>query len=108
MNFSFALNINIVNFSCIYILDPIANGYSTNVDLIPRATKVRCPRDTYYKDELGTCSCEEHCNWDSCRLTNPPKECLREMDSEWRWDYTKQYWVAQVIQGIKSQRSKII
>ena len=91
---------------CNHIDDPIANGYSTNVDLIPRATKGRCTGDTYYKDELGTCSCEEHCNWDSCRLTNPPKECLREIDSEWRWDYSKQYWVAQVIQGIefKDQR----
>ena len=79
---------------------PLAKGYSINVDLIPRATHGRCPKETYYKEEFGTCSCEEHCNWYSCNLKDPPEKCLRKIYSKWHWDYLKQYWVAQVNTGI--------
>lgn len=61
-----------------------------------------CSKDSYYNNEFGTCSCEEHCNWDSCRLTDPPTDCLNGLNSEWKWDYIERAWVAQVIQGINS------
>ena len=77
----------------------IANGYSVNVELIPRIIQERCPKGSHYKEELDTCSCEEHCNWDSCRLTDPPKDCLLEIGSKWHWDYIEEAWVAQVMQG---------
>ena len=72
-----------------------------NVDLIPRTILGRCRNGGEYRTELGTCSCEEHCNWDSCRLTDPPMKCLEELYSSWYWDYIRGFWVAQVIRGIK-------
>ena len=84
-----------------YIPLPIARGYSVNVDLIPRTHQGRCPKEGQYRKELGTCSCEEHCNWDACRLTDPPEKCLGGLYSKWYWDYNRRFWVAQVIKGIK-------
>ena len=51
--------------------------------------------------DLSTCSCEEHCAWDLCRLVNPPNKCLRGTRSQWQWDSFKNAWVAQVIEGNK-------
>ena len=76
------------------------HGDSVDVDLIPRATQGHCPKGSYYMEQFGTCSCDEHCNWDSCRLTVPPKECLLDIKSKWDWDYLVGAWAAQVIQGI--------
>ena len=61
--------------------------------------KDECRRNTLYKDGLKTCSCEDHCGWDVCRLEVPPVECLTGTYSEWKWDYMKNAWVAQVTQG---------
>ena len=82
-----------------YLLS-IVYGYAVNVELIPRATERRCPKESTYREELGTCSCEEHCHWDSCRLTDPPTDCLLEIHSKWHWDYIEEAWVAQVTIGI--------
>ena len=80
----------------------ILASYSVNIDLIPRPNADRCPSRMHYKtsqDINGSCSCEDHCSWDMCRLVVPPMECLMEIYSEWQWDYVKKAWVAQVIQG---------
>ena len=53
----------------------------------------------HYKEGLGSCSCEDHCGWDLCRLSVAPPECIIGTFSEWQWDYVKKAWVAQVIQG---------
>ena len=75
-----------------------------SVDLIPRPNSKICPKNTQYKGKetgpsAGTCSCEEHCAWDLCRLTIPPGECLQGNKSQWEWDSVKNAWVAQEIQG---------
>ena len=74
-------------------------AYSLEVDLIPRAKENECPRNTQYKKGLGTCSCEDHCGWDLCRLVVAPWACIEATHSKWWWDNTKAGWVAQVTQG---------
>lgn len=78
----------------------LANGFSVDVELIPRAIKGHCPKGSNYKEKLGTCSCDEHCTWDSCRLTIAPNDCLVDINSKWVWDPLEGAWVAQVIPGI--------
>ena len=73
-------------------------SYSVDVDLIPRSKTDACPRNTKYKDGLGSCSCEDHCGWDVCRLVVAPMECLVGTFSKWHWDHVKNAWVAQVTQ----------
>ena len=51
------------------------------------------------RDLVKTCSCEEHCAWDLCRLAIPPDECLRGTGSQWQWDTFKNAWIAQITQG---------
>ena len=53
-----------------------------------------------YNEGFGTCSCEDHCGWDLCRLTIPPMECIKGTHSEWQWDDTKRAWIAQVKPGM--------
>ena len=76
-------------------------SYSLDVDLIPRSSAYECPRNTKYKAflGLGSCSCEDHCGWDGCRLVKAPGECIKGTNSEWRWDTEKAAWVAQITQG---------
>ena len=74
-------------------------AYSVNMDLIPRVNWHKCPENTEYKGALGSCSCEDHCGWDVCRLESPPDECILGSFSEWQWDTTKHGWVAQVVLG---------
>ena len=80
--------------------------------LIPLPDGKKCPKDTQYKenkvgrDLVKTCSCEEHCAWDLCRLVNPPNKCLRGTRSQWQWDSFKNAWVAQVIEGNKFYSKK--
>ena len=79
-------------------------------ELIPRVHWSNgCPTNTQYKrlcyttkancEISETCSCEEHCAWNLCRLTVPPHDCILETNSEWQWDTSKNAWVAQIIQG---------
>ena len=49
--------------------------------------------------DTTTCYCEDHCTWYTCRLENPPLDCLVGTNSEWKWDQQKLYWVAQLIEG---------
>ena len=49
---------------------------------------------------ITACYCEDHCGWEKCRLYEPPNECLIDRDSIWVWDSQKNYWVAQVVEGI--------
>ena len=83
---------------CIQYID-----YSVNSDLIPVADEDRCPKNSHYKvineESLGTCTCDSHCNWDVCRLVEPPDECILGSFSEWRWDTVKNGWVAQIVLG---------
>ena len=74
-------------------------SYSIDVDLIPRSSVDGCPKDTIYKAGVGSCSCEDHCGWDVCRLIDAPLECIIGTNSEWQWDYVKSAWVAQISQG---------
>ena len=56
---------------------------------------------------MFTCACEDHCRWDVCRLVNPPTDCLNEVDAYWKWDFTKNYWVAQKkVEGIFTCKAK--
>ena len=79
--------------------------------LIPRPNTNGCPKNTFYKraihfktgSKVDTCSCEEHCAWDLCRLTVPPKECIMGTNSQWQWDKFKNAWVSQTNQGIGIQ-----
>ena len=76
--------------------------YSVNIDLIPRPNSDGCPNRGQYKTSQGldgSCSCEDHCSWDMCRIAVAPTECLKGTYSEWQWDYVKKAWVAQVTQG---------
>ena len=82
--------------------------YSVDVDLIPHSNANECPMNTQYKngfwkanyrDGDGSCSCEDHCGWDVCRLVLPPTECVDGAFSEWKWDYVMSAWVAQVTLG---------
>ena len=75
--------------------------YSVHVDLIPRPNPNQRPKKIEYREGLGSCSCEDHCLWDVCRLVQGPKECLLGSFSEWKWDNIKNGWVAQVILGSK-------
>ena len=69
------------------------------VDLIPRRNDYHCPKNSIYKEGLGSCSCEDHCGWDVCRLVKAPDECIQQIFSEWQWDTIKHGWVAQVVLG---------
>ena len=73
--------------------------YSVKEDLIPRSRDSKCTENAQFKDGLGTCSCEDHCGWDVCRLIKAPIECISGSSSEWQWDSVKNGWVAQVILG---------
>ena len=76
-----------------------------DVELIPRSSPDECPKNTQYKHGLGTCSCEDHCGWDLCRLTVAPIECLVGTNSVWKWDNVRNAWVAQITQGNISSQS---
>ena len=54
-----------------------------------------CPPSTF--KGIDTCFCEDHCNWEICRLTNPPLGCLSRMEAEvfWLWDNNENAWAAQ-------------
>ena len=62
--------------------------------MIPRPTANGCPKGTF--SNLQTCFCEDHCSWETCRLLNPPQNCLSSMDNTaWAWDSIHDAWVAQ-------------
>lgn len=63
--------------------------------MIPKPPADGCPKGTF--DGLNTCFCEDHCSWETCRLLNPPQDCLSNIVNEpvWAWNKQKQVWVAQ-------------
>ena len=71
--------------------------------MIPRMSEHGCPKNSEHRDELNTCSCEDHCSWDLCRLETPPKSCLSGTNSNWRWNRIKSAWSAQISLGNKSE-----
>ena len=73
--------------------------YNQDISLIPRASKENCEIKEAYRARFGVCTCNEHCSWDLCRVLDPPRDCLRETNSEWKWDDLKAY-VAQIVKGI--------
>ena len=77
----------------------ILASYAVDVELIPRSKTNGCPKNTQYKNGLGSCSCEDHCGWDICRLVVAPRGCIEGTYSEWQWDHMKHAWVAQVTLG---------
>ena len=64
-------------------------------EIIPKRPASGCPSGTF--DSLKTCFCEDHCSWETCRLINPPQDCLSRIDGEaiWNWDGVEHAWVAQ-------------
>ena len=82
-------------------------GYSLDTELIPRRTTDVCPSNkpsrVFQQDSdsatFHTCSCEDHCSWDSCFLHHPPEECLSGTGSKWYWDSRMGAWVAQLVEG---------
>ena len=68
--------------------------------LIPRSSATNCAGDQSYRAKLGVCSCEPHCSWDLCRLTDTPIDCLNGTSSKWKRDDQQHTWVAQIDQGI--------
>ena len=74
-----------------------------DVNLIPRSYSYDCPGHMHYKawalEGPGSCSCEDHCGWDVCRLEVAPLDCIAGTYSEWQWDYVKHAWVAQITLG---------
>ena len=69
-------------------------SYQVFAGLIPRPSE-GCPEKTIGCDAPGcptTCFCEDHCSWERCSLTDPPMECLDDMNGEWKRG--KNAWVA--------------
>ena len=66
-----------------------------NDAVIPKPQADGCPQGTF--DGLNTCYCEDHCSWETCRLLNPPQNCLSNIGNvaEWVWNAKKDFWVAQ-------------
>ena len=73
----------------------IANEATIKKEIIPPQPATGCPFGTF--DSLNTCFCEDHCSWETCRLINPPQDCLSKIDGEaiWAWDVVEDAWVAQ-------------
>ena len=75
---------------------------ATNPDLIPKrwdhkeGKAVKCPKGTIDCSWCNKCYCEDHCNWEVCRLHTPPNQCLEATNSTWVWDSEKMYYVAQI------------
>lgn len=83
-----------------YIIKAAVNGTSY-LAIIPKRPKSGCPTNTYGCsgddcNNVENCFCEEHCSWKKCRLVNAPKNCLRDVKSNWSWDKKKRFWVAQI------------
>ena len=69
--------------------------------IVPKRPKDGCPDNSYgcsgYDCNMKqSCFCEEHCSWETCRLVDYPEECIEDLESIWRWDTEKLFWVAQV------------
>ena len=74
--------------------------YSLNVSSIPRSSEESCAIKIGYRARFEVCSCNEHCSWDLCKLSEPPEDCLQGTGAEWQWDDIKEAYIAQIIQGI--------
>ena len=70
--------------------------------LIPEPIVGGCPSGTF--NSLNTCYCEDHCSWKTCRLSEPPQNCLSDIGAKaaWAWDTQKNVWVAQGINKISN------
>ena len=77
------------------IIKLISTEKNINESLIPKPPADGCPQGTF--NSLNTCYCEDHCSWETCRLLNPPQNCLSNIANEsvWAWDSQKDVWVAQ-------------
>ena len=83
----------------VYVTE-ITKDYILDVSSIPRASNDECEISAAYRKRFGVCSCNDHCSWDTCRLLEPPEECLLGENSEWKWDNLKNAYVAQIIDGM--------
>ena len=69
--------------------------------MIPKPSKTgwmeKCPPGTF--NGRHTCFCEDHCSWETCRLINPPSNCISSIGhaTVWARDEMKDAWVAQGI-----------
>ena len=82
-----------------YSLEP-TKDYGLNISSIPRSSKENCAIKATYRPRFGVCTCNEHCSWDLCRVSDPPNDCLWGTGSEWQWDDLKNAYVAQIFTGI--------
>ena len=73
----------------------ISTETTINKKSIPKIPDNGCPSGTF--KGIDTCFCEDHCNWEICRLTNPPKDCLSRIagGAVWLWNDNVDEWVAQ-------------
>ena len=74
--------------------------YILDVSAIPRTSYDECEASAAYRRRFWACSCNDHCSWDMCRLSEPPKDCLLGANSEWKWDNLKNAYVAQITDGM--------
>ena len=77
------------------IFSLISTELAINEKSIPKIPDNGCPSGTF--KGIDTCFCEDHCSWEICRLTNPPKECLSRITGKavWSLDDNADGWVAQ-------------
>ena len=63
--------------------------------MIPKPPVTGCPPGTF--NGMHTCFCDDHCSWETCRLINPPFNCLSSISHAMVWarDEMKDAWVAQ-------------
>ena len=66
----------------------------------PHASNEECEVSAAYRMRFRVCSCNEHCSWDTCRVSEPPEDCLLGANNEWKWDNLKNSYVAQIIDGM--------
>ena len=76
------------------MISSILIEHMINESLIPQPTEYGCPPGTF--ESLSTCYCEDHCSWETCRLLNPPQNCLTSSpEAVWAWNTKENIWVAQ-------------
>ena len=70
-----------------------------DLDLIPRQPADGCYERSVKRLHFSTCTCQDHCRWDICRLADPPNECLFGTGGNWIWASREKTWIAQVTGG---------
>ena len=86
-------------FACMPHFISLVDSDVIDLDLIPRQPADGCYERSVKRLHFSTCTCQDHCRWDICRLTDPPNECLFGTGGNWIWDFREKAWIAQVTGG---------